>query len=1376
MWKKIILLTVILALTALVGSTIYVNNIDWNKHKDKIAQQFSEATGKQVVFKGAVTLNVFPSTYLEVSDIEIYNPNAGTANDKVLLANIKKIVAQLSLRSLISGNFNVEKMNMFEPEIFVEQYKGGKINWHSDSAGQQNLAFENIEVSLDSLMVEKAKLHIKAAEYDVSTTLEDINAEIISQSLFGPYRIEGSYNKGGNPRGFAISLGQFSSNFATSVNAVLSHPQSDSYVRFDGTVLLQNDAINGNLVFESQNPVNFLNSTFGYKFSEEYEYPTAVAMLLKTDKSQVSVENIVIKYGMSVGAGNVLIPRMENKIGDKGMQRRRVDAVFNMTELQLDPLIFMARDFVKMYDNKKPYIPEYDFDVIADFKSVKTMYNNQVIRDFDLSVDFVDNVLKVQNLSATMPGETSAKIKGEISSIEKQMTYSFDVTTASNDFAKFASWLKVELDKPTDAIYKKAYFNSTVEGTLETIKVAPFDVSIDKTIASGKLGIVREKGEVKWFAIVNADTINFDNYVFDVPSNVKDGWNDKLVYRFGQLAKLNDVDLQFRFNLKSGIYGKTAFENLQTDAILKKGNLKINDFKVNNVATANLSLSGNMTGFGKSPEVKNLKYRLDVKENVAFVEKFNIPLENVNLRNLTASSLSGIITGFPNKMALRTQGKLGNIDFAYDGTIFKQNNVYNFNGKGELRAPDFVRFLNDISIDYKPDFPLGLLKITAELKGAAQTLLMKNIAANIGINAFDGDLVYAKKDGITQIKTDLKVNRFEIEKFFYNANKETKNSFRTEKEYAAFLSRPQLSLAKINYEWLKNLSIEGKFSVDSLLFNGAEVSDATWAMSIDKDIVKVVKFASKMGKGTLGLDAELNVPLNAKLTGKAVFKGIEINKDNWSGSIYGLLSGVYDVDMDFNTIALSEEDLLSQLSGRVDFSAQNVTVKGWDLNVIAEDLQSRDVAEGLLAMSQKALSNGETNFDTLKVSSQINMGSFFIKNALFSNNDTDVRFEAEGNLQKWTTKSSMFIDLRDNPQVSGFDFSLDGSISNPTLEVDTLRAAKVFDEKWEKIAQNAKAAEEAKVESYKVLMQKQQDVVDVSNKKLEMLLAKFESQNSIARDVKMKDQYLSIKKQIDAAEMLVDDITSKADASNIDDAIIEKLTKDNATLSKTLAWVEKDLVRVHSRDVKLRINVDYNSIFEIYNQSKVLASSQIDLIGSFDKRLAAINTSFNTRKNPQLDEWKVKLAESVLAIDAVNSDMSKQNVEAQSVENIDDLEAYSAKLVKNLDDAEAELANMKKILSDMESYLDKNVKAAEAEYIARIKEEEVRKKLEENVGKISTSTGRKIMVERDIVEIEQSEEAVKNQDIKILDFSEELRLDTPSGSSSTTVSGTIKRN
>ena len=73
MKKVLLIFGVVLALAA-GGIFVYISTIDWNQHKDKIAAQFNDITGKRVVFEGPVSFSLLPSPYLTATDIKVYNP------------------------------------------------------------------------------------------------------------------------------------------------------------------------------------------------------------------------------------------------------------------------------------------------------------------------------------------------------------------------------------------------------------------------------------------------------------------------------------------------------------------------------------------------------------------------------------------------------------------------------------------------------------------------------------------------------------------------------------------------------------------------------------------------------------------------------------------------------------------------------------------------------------------------------------------------------------------------------------------------------------------------------------------------------------------------------------------------------------------------------------------------------------------------------------------------------------------------------------------------------------------------------------------------------------------------------------------------------
>ena len=72
---------------------------------------------------------------------------------------------------------------------------------------EQRSNLENVEVALDSVILEKAKVNFEDEKHGVNTQLDNLNGEVIAESVFGPYRIEGSYVKGRNPEGFAYFFG-----------------------------------------------------------------------------------------------------------------------------------------------------------------------------------------------------------------------------------------------------------------------------------------------------------------------------------------------------------------------------------------------------------------------------------------------------------------------------------------------------------------------------------------------------------------------------------------------------------------------------------------------------------------------------------------------------------------------------------------------------------------------------------------------------------------------------------------------------------------------------------------------------------------------------------------------------------------------------------------------------------------------------------------------------------------------------------------------------------------------------------------------------------------------------------------------------------------
>ena len=218
--KKLLAALFILIVVAGAGGFFYVTSIDWNKHKEIIAQQFFEVTGKRIVFSGPISFEIFPSPYLQAKNVKIIND--GTTEKPLLEA--EDLVAKLDLNQLLHKQFNVKQMELKNPQINFELQSDGRLNWQSNLSSQQKQKVEDAKFALNSVRLDNATFKFEDISRNIIFEWDNLNGEVIAQSINGPFRLEGNYIKDNNPQGVAISIGKFSDTTDTSLNMVMTHP------------------------------------------------------------------------------------------------------------------------------------------------------------------------------------------------------------------------------------------------------------------------------------------------------------------------------------------------------------------------------------------------------------------------------------------------------------------------------------------------------------------------------------------------------------------------------------------------------------------------------------------------------------------------------------------------------------------------------------------------------------------------------------------------------------------------------------------------------------------------------------------------------------------------------------------------------------------------------------------------------------------------------------------------------------------------------------------------------------------------------------------------------------------------------------------------
>ncbi|MDR1026603.1 MAG: AsmA family protein [Lactobacillus sp.] len=1348
-----------LALIAIVvlgvgGVTMYFSMIDWNENKHRISNQFSEVTGKRVEFDGPVTFKLFPSPYLSASDVKIYTDNGP---DKKLLAKMDSMVASLSLVPLIKGDFEVKRMSLVEPDIEIIVAEDGSVNWDANLSPEQRYAMESIEVTLDSVTLERARLKFVNEASGSEVVLQNMNAEVIASSLLGPYRVEGSYVRDNNMEGFAVSVGRISRGLTTGLNFVINYPKQSTYVRFDGSILPDNQAVNGSVIVESEKIADFINSVLdGAEVGEEYNQPLALSLEVTTNQTRTTLNNVVVKYGSSVGAGNILIPSVE---GDK---RRKIEASFNMTDLDLNPVMQVVEQVIGKYKTEE-YLPNFDADIIFDLKAIKTLYRDQIIRDLAFSADFVDNTLVVKDANAVLPGETNFRANGQVYSRRERMVYDFNALTSTTNFDKFVSWLGYQVDEVAPATYKKADIKFRLEGDLDVLKFSPFEMAFDKTVLKGEWGVAIKKDEpLSFFVSMDVDSINFDNYLRPTPKEIRDEGILKVAEHYlSNVKKLGDADLRAILSSSLVIIEGVPVDRVSLGFDYVNGIMNVSSFSVNEFSNAAIEVFGGISGF-KDDDINldALTYRLQSQDITSLLNRAGVVLEGINVNDYKAVSVQGTISGKLKEPHVQGDASMGNANTIFELTLSPKDELFKYKGILRVKAPDFIKFVNDMGYKYSPNvFSLGLLNFNAEVSGNENRIEARNADIYIGSNNFRGDILFDASGARNNVEVSLEVNKLEVDRFFYNAtsvaSKEGGPSFRAQvsSERGDFISKPFLDREKIDYGFYTTFDFKGNVKAKDLTCKGMSIKGADLNINLQNAIANVILKGEYKG-GVIESNVDWELSSMPTMKGTLRLENQQIDEAVWSGRKYGVIDGSYNLSGKFASNASSNEEMLNSMDADFDFIVQDFRFKGWSLQSIHDDLKVRDRSEGVVTMLKDNLSGGETFVNRMSGKINVTNGAYRFIDTKMVAEKANVKVEAEGSFNLWDMKALFGVSYIDLENVPAFNFSLNGAIISPVLAIEAEQLLGSYDAYWEKIAEERKASLQAKIDNLNVMMDEQQQRAKSLLVRLEGVRKDYEEKKNSATDAEVISAYQNNLDTIDNLSKLAIDVEKYATAVDFEVELVDEIKAKNDSIEAGIKNLSGTVVSLYNKDVKARINECYNKIVSMFKEAQDQIAYYRETFPPYQQRLGNIGSDTNLDDNDNVIQLELNIEEEFLAIDAINTDVKNNFVFIQKAQALPILEDYAAGIKEKSEKAKQSLEDLNKYIANLFEYMEQVVSVEENDYKEKLREEEVKKKVEENIGTISVhGTGKKITVVRDIEEIEKAEEALKKEEVKVLDFS-----------------------
>lgn len=1363
--KKLLLIVIALILILAAAGAVFVFSIDWNEHKSKIASQFSELTGKRVVFEGPVTMSLFPSPYLTAEQVKIYSQDSKV---KEPLAEIKSLVARLSLQPLLRGDFDVKRMSLVEPKIIFSNNTEQGFNWKSNLSEEQRQKLQEVQVKLDSVTIEKATLILDDQIRKIDWHLENLSAEVIAESVLGPYKIEGSYIKNNNPEGFSIAIGSLAENFATQLNLTLTNPATQTYVRFDGSVMPKNDAVNGNIIFESKKLMNFVTQNFkSFSFDQAYDLPLAFSTEVNANQQKIELANTVIKYGTTAAAGNIIIPRnVEGSMQDQGLDNatKKIELAFDLTDFDLVPAVsYLYNKFLEYDQAEKLFNIDPSLNVIADIKAVKANYRELELSDLALSVDIEPQKIVLNNFEAVFPGNSEFKIKGRIfSNKDQRPEYTADTVLSSDDFAALLRGLKIDPPMPVASIYKKFNGTAKLEGNLQDLKITPLDFVLDKSRISGDVALMRGE-KMRMFLLLDGDSMNFDNYLAPLPQEIVNAsMAERLKYRFEKLGWLNDLDLQFAMKIGLGIFESLPFENTQFEGKITDGKMQISKLDIASMAGAKIDLAGEVSGFGQEPQFANLKYQIKSPEFLPLLNKFGIKVAKLDPKIFKNFSSEGIMTGSPKRFAVKNAAKLEDVEITFGGVVDRRGAEAIYDGSLYIKSPDFLKLMTNLNIKYTPNvYSLGLLTLDGNFQGKMNKFVLNKLQLNVGQNAAQGNLDYDDTSGRIKMSGQLEINQIEAERFFYNpgsqASKEVVAFRKSEGDKAEFLAKPLFDAMKLNYDVYNEFDLNLELKIAKLLLREKLLTGNSLRLGLNNGIAKISGYKGQIYKGILSGDMELEMTTDPVLKTNLKVEKMQPDDSFWSGQKYGLSYGILDAAIKLETDASSVENMFKNLNGEVDFTVADGAIKGWNLENIAKDLSLRREGKGFPAVVKANLEQGKTAF--LSFGGKINFlkGDYKIQDALLMGDNYRVGMQAQGNLLLWDVNSNQSLIFESLQKFPPIGFAFRGSLAAPMLEVDVAKIVKIYEDEQNEVISKQKEAEQKYREELQKKLNEQISMTKVLENRLNNEMRpklKELMQKSGREETSKKLQLLSVEQ--DNIGKGIGEVVTLGMTPKYDDELISTVERRNNLLLKRLDKVEKNMTLENMEDIKFKINQVYNQVVKIYGESREQMNNYRAAYDGFNTRLNVIKSEYYLENDPQVILLSKTIQSMFLNLDSINNSMYRDYVQMQSSTNPKQLEDYIVKIGTLRNEAQERAKSLGAEVARFSEYGESKVKAEEAAYHNRKREAEIKRKLEENTGKISLpGAGKSMTVVRDIEDIEKSENRQGSDKLQVLDFSSE---------------------
>ncbi|MDE1151241.1 MAG: AsmA family protein [Micavibrio sp.] len=518
MMKRIVawlfFLSIFIVLAALVAPSL----IDWSKHKEALLSQIRPYLQRDITVAGNVSFQLIPNPQIMMGDVTIANVDG--AKNPVFM-KLKQLEARIKFGPLLQGQFEVETINLANPELNLEILPDGDANWTEilqakDGKAAGTLSDHADSVQLNQVTMTDGTLHYLNQATGSEWQVQHVNVTVGADTLFGPYRVKGDMEYNKSSVGLEMTTGQYGNGQPVPVNIQLSPVEGLPMVKFDGTADLSSGLDMQGILDVNQGT---LASLFDSQFLKGIGFMNEIATLNGTAELK---------------GGTAKLSDIKATFGKKGELNGNIAAQFTQGK-KPDIVADISGGNLKI-DSGSSFIdvPE-GFTAHLKLKGKNIGWGGVNLPAVTLAADTDKEEWVVKDGRIDLPGKSKIKLAGVVT--PKNNYAAFSMQASTDELPKMLASLglndgNIVKSAGESGIIQKLEWSSSLDIKLD--QVSMFDVSAradDRTDISGVLNILRDSKTPGYFAHLNFSGLDFAN----IDAAARKSFADRLVKANGIL-------------------------------------------------------------------------------------------------------------------------------------------------------------------------------------------------------------------------------------------------------------------------------------------------------------------------------------------------------------------------------------------------------------------------------------------------------------------------------------------------------------------------------------------------------------------------------------------------------------------------------------------------------------------------------------------------------------------------------------------------------------------------------------------------------------------------------------------------------------------------